>query len=78
MMNNLIILAFYFSLFTASTLGVFGNTSYTCDEDGLHAAVANGGDVKFDCKDGPVTVYVSNTVSLVRPVSIDGGRLLTL
>ena len=53
-------------------------TPESCFEAALDAALAAGGNITFDCGPNPVTITVTNTVTIGGSASIDGGGLITL
>ena len=66
---------------TSATAPRVGNgTAASCTEEGLRAAVASGGIVRFDCGADPVTIRVGAPISVPtdRDTVIDGGAKVTL
>jgi hypothetical protein len=51
--------------------------SYTCDEAGLDAALADGGLVTFTCT-AATTITVSATKAIAKDMILDGGGLITI
>lgn len=59
--------------------GVVGKgTASSCTEAALQAAVADGGDVTFNCGSNPVTIKLTKQLELSANTTIDGGNVITL
>lgn len=63
----------------ARAAGVVGDgTPGSCTRDALAAALASGGEIRFNCGDAPVTIPVAATLDIRTAAIIDGGGLVTL
>lgn len=64
---------------SAATYAVVGNgTPASCTQETLQTAVAEGGEVTFNCGAAPHTILFSSIINLNVDVVIDGGGLITL
>ncbi|HSC86446.1 MAG TPA: hypothetical protein VLC09_04220, partial [Polyangiaceae bacterium] len=50
----------------------------SCDEAALRAALAEGGNVTFDCGDEPVVIAVTSEIEIHAPTVLDGEDRVTL
>ncbi|GIW02092.1 right-handed parallel beta-helix repeat-containing protein [Roseiflexus sp.] len=63
----------------ARAAGVVGDgTPGSCTRDALAAAVASGGEIRFNCGGAPVTIPVTTTLDIRTAAVIDGAGLITL
>ncbi len=59
--------------------GVVGDgTPASCTRDALAAALASGGEIRFNCGSAPVTIPIASTLDIRTAATIDGGGLVTL
>src|SRR5690242_9518861 len=63
---------------SAPDAGVVGDGNLgSCDENGLHTALAGGGTVTFNCG-GPAQILILNQQTITQPTTIHGGGLITI
>lgn len=59
--------------------GIVGDgTPASCTRDALAAALASGGEIRFNCGSAPVTIPIASTLDIRTAATIDGGGLVTL
>lgn len=59
--------------------GIVGDgTPTSCTRDALAAALASGGEIRFNCGSAPVTIPIASTLDIRTAATIDGGGLVTL
>ncbi|MGQ9548632.1 MAG: choice-of-anchor Q domain-containing protein [Roseiflexus sp.] len=59
--------------------GVVGDgTPGSCTRDALAAALASGGEIRFNCGNAPVTIPITSTLDIRTAATIDGGGVVTL
>lgn len=75
----LIIINILISAVPAHAGSVVGDgTPASCTRDALAAALASGGEIRFNCGSAPVTIPVTATLDIRVAAIIDGGGLVTL
>ena len=58
----------------AHAAGVVGDgTPASCTRDALAAALASGGEIRFNCGSAPVTIPIAATLDIRTAATIDGG-----
>lgn len=50
----------------------------SCTDAALRSAIANGGEIRFHCGNGPVTIGLSRALMISADTIIDGGNTITL
>ncbi len=79
LMTIMMIAAFLAPPAPAHAAGTVGDgTPGSCTRDALAAALASGGDIRFNCGSTPVTIPVPATLDVRTAAIIDGGGLVTL
>ncbi len=63
---------------TTAPLFVGSGTAASCTEAALNAALAAGGNIRFECGPSPVTITFTSQKTISVNTSLDGGGLVTL